>query len=515
MPPKAISYIRFSSSIQKFGDSLRRQNKLINTWLAANPDIILADIKYQDLGLSGYKGDHLDHGFGQLLAAIENNYINAGDYLLVEDIDRLGRMEAADMMTLLMGILKSGVIIETLGDGQSYTRASMNSSQLYILVGKIQQAFDKSNTLSKRIKESWDNKRKKAEDGLGVNRKSFWYITKDKDEKYTKVTSKDKSLVNKIFTMFLTGVSQNNIVAFLKEYDPIRFKTYSPTALKKMLVNKTAIGYWGDMANVYEPAIDEDLFYSVQNKIKSDSGTRQGAKSNHIMSGLVECKRCGKNYAIRNQKHSASVMYCSNANKGNCDNKAVIPLTVLNEFRMQTQIGFINKIINSQVNKDNQKSVVALDGKIDTLYKSIDNLVVLVANGSSGGINKTLKLEAELKELEIERAGLVQTKTSTVNIENLKMAGLDMANDPSKFNNMLKMVGFKIIADNKTMSIGEDQMEYIKHLQGSKKKPSGYEVSIFGNKEVIPKSASTSLSQDEQVNALIKQSKSKATPLSA
>lgn len=520
MPAKAISYIRFSSSIQKKGDSLRRQNMLINTWRAANSDIKFSDMKFQDLGLSGYHGNHLDHGFGQLLAAIENNYINSGDYLLVEDIDRLGRMEAADMMTLLMGILKSGVIIETLGDGQTYTKESMNSSQLYVLSGKIQQAFDKSHTQSKRTTANWNNKRQMAEDGKGVNRKSFWYITKGEDGKYNQLTPQDKALVNEIYEMFLNGVSQNNIVAFLKEHDPIRFKTYSPTALKKMLINKTAIGYWGDIENAYPPAIEVDLFSLVQKKIKNDCGTRQGAKSDHIMSGLVKCGRCGKNYSIRSQKHSANVMYCTNANKKNCTNTKVMPLAILNEFRSRTQMGFIKKILDKQVNNDNQKKVVALDWEIDDLDKLIDRMHDLATDLEAGGGSRTrvtkkiIEADAKLEELKLERASLA-IESHTVSIENLKMAGLDMANNPSKFNNMLKMVGFKIIAEHKTMSIDTDQMEYIKHVKGSKTQPSGYEVSVHGNKEVIPKTFDISLSQEEQISALIKRTNPKPNPLPA
>ncbi len=483
MPSKAISYIRFSSSIQKQGDSLRRQTELIENWLLHNPKINLSDIQYKDLGLSGYHGDHLEHGFGKLLAAIKNSYINAGDYLLVEDIDRLGRMEATKLLPLLLEILAAGVIIETLGDGQTYTKESMNSAQLYILVGKIQGAHSHSDKLSKRIKASWVTKRKNAEEGKGVNRKSYWYITEDDEGKFTRITPQNKALVTKIFVMFQSGVSQNKIVQFLKENDPVRFKTYSPTALKKLLLNKTAIGYWDDIPNVYEPVIEEQLFYSVQNIFKeraeksggykkgegAKKGVAQGRKSNHIMAGLVVCKRCGKNYSVKNQKnHSAPIMYCSNPNKENCDNRKTIPIAILNEFRMRTQEAYIKKILDSKIDNDNQKLVVALDGQIDTKSKSIENLIDLVVSGSSFAAEKVTKLEAELKQLKLERVGLVQTETSTANIENLKMAGLDMSKDPLILNAMLKQVGYKIAAEVKTMYLDNDQMEYITYVKPKK-----------------------------------------------
>jgi DNA invertase Pin-like site-specific DNA recombinase len=501
--PKALSYIRFSSTLQKQGDSLRRQNDLINKWILDNPDTPLSDLQFKDLGKSGFHGKHLDHGFGQLLAAIEKEIVVKGDILLVEAIDRLGRLEPSEMMELLMGIVNSGVTIITLEDGISYDKQAMREGGIYILSGKIQGAHAHSDKLSKRIKASWDNKRKKAEDGLGVNRKSFWYITKDKHGKYNQITPKDKVLVTKIYTMYLSGVSLNKIASFMRDHDPVRFKTYSATGLKKMLINKTAIGYWEDTPNAYEPAIEEQLFYSVQNLITSRTkGKKQGGASKHIMAGLVACKRCGKNYTVRNQKHSATVMYCTASNKGECDNTSVIPMAILNEFRVRTQNAYIQKIIDSKVNNDSQKLVVALDGKIATLKTSIDNLVALVEAGSKSGVKKTIELESRLEELELERIGLVATEPTTVNIQNLKQAGLDMSTDPLILNGMLKQVGYKIMVDDKTMTLGDDQLTYVKYVKTSANQ-GAYEVSVFGNLEYIKK-PKDDLTVDEKVNALIK-----------
>ena len=503
--PKAISYIRFSSTIQKQGDSLRRQNELIESWLSSNPTVKFSDLQFKDLGKSGYHGKHLEHGFGQLLAAINEGFINKGDILLVEAIDRLGRLEPSVMMELLMGIVNAGVTIITLEDNISYDKNAMREGGIYILSGKIQGAHAHSDKLSNRIKASWKNKRQQATNGKGVNRKSFWYITKGATDKYDTITTQDKALVNKIFTEYLNGKSQNEIVAFLKEQDPIRFKTYSPTALKKMLTNKTAIGYWEDTPNAYESSIEESLFYSVQKAIEQRKGTKsQGTKTKHIMSGLVTCKRCGKNYSIRNQKHSATVMYCAGANKKNCDNTTVIPLAIFNEFRTRTQIGYIEAIIKNSYKNDNQKLVVALDGKIGTISKSIENLVDLVATGSSFAMKKVTSLEVELEELQNERNNLVAEETTAINIDNLKQAGLDMASDPVGFNLLLKNTGYKIIAEDKTLTLGSDHMEYIKYVK-SGAATGKYEVSCHGQIEHIAKLEDQSKSQIEQVNTLIKQ----------
>lgn len=482
--PKAISYIRFSSKIQSKGDSLKRQTDLINKWLLDNPDVILSNKGYSDFGRSGFHGTHLKHQFGDLLDAVENGSITSGDYVLVEAIDRIGRLPTMKALNVITSICLKGVKIITLEDNQEYSEDSIstNAGIIYYLIGKIDMAHNYSKNLSRRVGSAWNTKRQNAESGLGVNRKSFWYITKDEEGKFNQITPQDKALVHKIFTMFLSGVSQNKIVAFLKEHDPVRFKTYSATALKKLLINKTAIGYWEDTPNVYEPSIEESLFYSAQNIFKervekygtykkgegAKKGLAQGSKSNHLMSGLVACKQCGKNYSVRNQKHSATVMYCSNSSKGNCSNKKVIPIAIFNEFRMRTQNAYIQKIVKSKVNNDNQKLVVALDGKIDTVSKSIENFNDLVEAGSKSAGKRVMKLEAELEELQNQRVGLIASESPTATIENLKMAGLDMAKDPLILNAMLKQVGYKITAEGKTMYLDNDRMEYVKWLKPKK-----------------------------------------------
>ncbi|TOA15962.1 recombinase, partial [Vibrio parahaemolyticus] len=90
-------YIRFSSSIQQKGSSLERQQKLIDDYLKSRPELTLSNLQYQDLGLSGYKGKHLENDLGKLLEAIESKHIKEGDYILVEAMDRLGRLPELEM----------------------------------------------------------------------------------------------------------------------------------------------------------------------------------------------------------------------------------------------------------------------------------------------------------------------------------------------------------------------------------------------------------------------------------
>ena len=141
--PAAFSYARFSSAIQKKGSSLERQQAMVGSWILRHPEYALGNLTFQDLGRSGWKGDHIKDGggFAELLAAVKAGVIQAGDAVLVESIDRAGRLDTLDMLTRVIApILDAGVSIITLDDNVVYTRQSLDGGSIYILLGKIQAA---------------------------------------------------------------------------------------------------------------------------------------------------------------------------------------------------------------------------------------------------------------------------------------------------------------------------------------------------------------------------------------
>jgi len=170
--PSAISYIRFSSVKQVSSNSKQRQAEMIAGWLSANPDYSLSDLKFEDLGRSGYHGEHAAKGGGwaKLLAAVEAGAIKAGDVVLVEALDRTGRLETVDALHFLNPILRAGVSVITLDDGNVYNRESLNGPQIYLLVAKIQAAHGYSKILSERVKRSYQIRKEQARNGGPVKR---------------------------------------------------------------------------------------------------------------------------------------------------------------------------------------------------------------------------------------------------------------------------------------------------------------------------------------------------------
>jgi len=136
--PKAISYTRFSTPNQAKGSTTQRLKKMIHEWLKDHPNYEYSELSEDDIGKSGFKGEHLSHGLGKILTAIENKRIRKGDYILVEAVDRIGRLPLLQMIEIFRSILSKGITIATLEDKQEYTETSVNESNS-ILILKAQQ----------------------------------------------------------------------------------------------------------------------------------------------------------------------------------------------------------------------------------------------------------------------------------------------------------------------------------------------------------------------------------------
>lgn len=91
------------------GSTVDRQEQMIREWLQRNPSYEIS-MSRVDRGLSGYKAEHLAEGGGlrAIQDAIRDGAITKGDVLLVEAVDRLGRLDHVDMTALIGGILKAG-----------------------------------------------------------------------------------------------------------------------------------------------------------------------------------------------------------------------------------------------------------------------------------------------------------------------------------------------------------------------------------------------------------------------
>ena len=467
---KAISYIRFSTKTQSKGSSLDRQNNYINHWLQQNPLVDLSDLTYQDLGVSGYSGKHIDSELGQLLEAIEAGKIVSGDYILIESMDRLGRLHELDMFSLIQQITKNGIKIVTLEDGTEYSTESIskNSGILFQLAGKVQMAHKYSEQLSTRLKAAWVKKTEDAKDGKGVKRKTpFWLTWNEVTKRNDIVSDENKAILTSVFNMFLKGLGERRIMNVLREKYPEKFATSDPATVKKWLVNKTAIGYWREIPKVYPAAITETLFYQVQDALnKRGKMKSQTAKSGHVLCGVVKCSECGGNYSMRSHANSNDTMACSRAlkRKDQCTNNRTIPLLILEELFVPAYDIFKDALITLSETKAIDDDLIVIDGELADIDKQITNLVdSLALIGINDAIQEKMQeLVTRKEELQTNRIQVTQSVSHLTVSDVVNYDIVNQLRDIQTFNKLLIDHGFEINVLGKKITANGITCEYIK-----------------------------------------------------
>jgi len=381
--PKAISYQRFSAIHQGKGSTLDRQQQLIDQWVDQHPDVERSNLSVTDKGKSAYKGDHLNHGLGLILAAIKSGEIKAGDYILVEAIDRIGRLQPTDMVELINGIVKAGVTIVTLEDKTEYTKASLNDGMgaLFILVGKVQQAHEYSKNLSRRISGAYEKKRRDARHGKPIKLTSPFWLTSE-----GKLIPEKAEIVRACIDMYLKGAGTRRILIDLVDQYPV-LDSIHPTTVVRWLRNRSLIGEWtngGDhIPDVFERLIDDPTFYRIQTELKSRTKGMSPEKT-YDLTGLVKCSNCGGNYHFRRKNHSDYVITYANCStylkrgKGHCDNSKTWPYEVLMVIFNQSYYEHLSRFVLEEEKASGFVELEAKKGRLGEVNERINKLIELL-----------------------------------------------------------------------------------------------------------------------------------------
>ncbi|SPJ32688.1 recombinase family protein [Kushneria phyllosphaerae] len=417
--PQAISYIRFSSAHQGKGSTTERQHTLISKWMESHPDVQLSPLSGVDEGRSGFSGEHLNHGLGKIIAAIEAGKIKAGDFILVEAVDRIGRLEPLDMLNLLQRIVATGVAIVTLEDNQTYSKESLNNNvgSLFILVGKIQQAHEYSKNLSRRLKGSWEARRNKARKGDTFKKtNAFWLTTEGK------VKPREALIVRACINRYLSGRSAKRTISDLSKQYPELVGTHERTVWR-WFRDRALIGEWsnkGDpIENAFEPVIETKVFYKLQAELARRAKSMSPEKK-YTLAGLVVCGCCGNTCHFRTQRFDGyTIVYsnCGNFLKNGpdaCSNRTTWQyelLLYIFESYIPEQLS--SSIWDEQANQESER-LEDLKGQRKEIDAQIDKLLdLLISMPDSSNVKAKLtglnekkdKLSAQITETEMFLVG--------------------------------------------------------------------------------------------------------------
>ena len=133
--PRAYSYLRFSTTEQLKGDSLRRQTQAAKDYADKHGLDLDESLTFRDLGVSAWRGKNVKDGaLGAFLEAVDSGHVPPGSYLLVENLDRLSRAKPTVALNQFQAILARDVNVVTLHDEHEYTRAAMDENPLDLIM---------------------------------------------------------------------------------------------------------------------------------------------------------------------------------------------------------------------------------------------------------------------------------------------------------------------------------------------------------------------------------------------
>ncbi|WP_229263471.1 recombinase family protein [Duganella dendranthematis] len=342
-PPKAYSYIRFSTPEQQNGDSFRRQAELSLAYAETHGLILDERLTYRDLGVSAFDKSNIRDGqLGAFLKAVESGIVPVGSYLLVESLDRISRAKITDALEIFMRIINQGIKLVTLADGMEYSKekADKQFTDIIISIAIMSRAHEESLMKSKRIKEAWANKRANADKVKLTASAPGWLELNDTRSEYIAVPHKTK-LVQDIFDWTRNGIGAATIAKRLNENGVPTFgarakNMWHVSYIKKILSNRAVLGEFqphivvdgkrvpeGEpFLNYYPRIISDEVFLLASSAVqsrKTGSAGRKGVGLSNLFSGLLRCGYCQGPMVYLNKGHNgprSKLLVCSHAKGG-------------------------------------------------------------------------------------------------------------------------------------------------------------------------------------------------------
>lgn len=223
-PGKALaySYIRFSTSEQLHGDSLRRQTEASEKYIKKHGLTLDRSLNLQDLGVSAYRGKNAAEGaLAGFFAAIQCGKVSAGSTLVVESLDRLSRDQVIPALTQFLSIINSGVTVVTLMDKMVYSKETINQNpgSLMMSIVVMMRAHDESSSKSDRVAKAWSEKRARAQQNSSpLTARCPAWLTLQKDKTTAKphegtyvIIPERAAIVSQIFGWAADGLGKRSI----------------------------------------------------------------------------------------------------------------------------------------------------------------------------------------------------------------------------------------------------------------------------------------------------------------
>jgi len=238
------------------GDSQRRQFDAALNYAREKGLALDEQLTFHDLGVSGFRGANANTGkLKAFRRAVEDERVEAGSYLLVEDFDRLSRMNPWDAMPLFQEIINAGITVVTLKDREVWHRDALRANPFLLMKSlfAMWNGHQESVKKSGRVSEAWAAKRKRlaSKERLSkpYTRMCPAWLTWDEKRKAFVVLSERAKIVQQIFVKADAGTGIEGIA---RELNLKNVPTWGEgkrkaafwrgSYIRKILANKAVIG---------------------------------------------------------------------------------------------------------------------------------------------------------------------------------------------------------------------------------------------------------------------------------
>lgn len=456
--PSAIRYIRFSSDQQQHGSSVTRQQGMIDKWLAEHPEYELSALSSSDLGKSAFKGEHLQQGAGlqTIIQGIKESKIKKGDAILVEAIDRLGRMDAVSMLQLLTEILQHNIDVITLEHGQTYTYSkeslSNNMGDLYMLVGKIQAAHNYSKTLSERVSAAFQRKRNDLANGRKITFVNTpWWLNRE-----GRLIPEKADIVRWIIDGYKSGKSIRELTKTLPDQFGV---SLSRTGINSALSSRALYGVYQDKArtmmiqDAYQAVLDVAEYQEIQ-QLRAGRGKTYSKKPDGTPS-ITPFVRCGCGNGMHSVvKNGYKYLRCNSYGRpdGGCKEKQY-PYQIFQWGFYYMARFALQQWAKAERRNDYTEDLADIDIQLDELNEQVESLTDLYIATQRAQLKKRIsELQRVIDELEKRRGALSLRAAGEETAFNLRDEYFqsdrllkDIVASEQKFLDLLRLAKFQLL----------------------------------------------------------------------
>lgn len=328
---KVYLYIRFSSSKQAFGDSVRRQKASAMRWCRENDLDFEKLLTYEDLGKSAFFGANAASGqLSLFLESLHSGDIPKGSILLVESLDRLSRDSLINATALLRELVTGGIEVITLIDKKRWNSESLNNMMEFMYsIMLFSRANEESATKSQRMVGVYQGRRDRGE-GVICNIAPGW-LQKDLVKKCWVLNIEKSESVRKVFAAYIKGLGLASIcsIANKEGWAVPSFRNpdgWHVSRVKRLISSRAVLGEYiqkdGSVIPDFFPRVISDDDYNRAQAVgfsRSKMPRRRDAESLNVLQGKLVCGNCGASFVLKNKgrryastKEPYTIYMCAN-----------------------------------------------------------------------------------------------------------------------------------------------------------------------------------------------------------